>query len=458
MAGMDTNPFARPYRVLTVGMVALVSLIAFEAVAVTTVMPTVARALHGLPLYALAFGGALAAGIVGLVVGGAQSDRRGPIRPLWIGTACFVAGLLVAGLAPQMWVLIAGRVAQGFGGGLLTVALYVVVGQVYPAALHPRVFAAFAGGWVVPVIVGPLLAGVVAQQVGWRWVFLGVVALTVPSLALVVPALGSLEHRPAAESAGSLRTTWALGTAIGAGLMYFGGQQRGLDALLLMAVALIVLAVCAPRLLPAGTFTARPGLPSVIGLRGLAGAAFLQADVFLPLMLTRERGFSPAAAGLTVTASGLAWFLGSWYQGRAGQKLAPERRLQLGLSLIAVGVVTAALCVTPAVPVWVCVAGWAVAGLGMGISYPALSALTLALSAPAEQGANSSALQLADSLLSSVVLAVGGSLFAILVSRSAPAAYLAGYATAEALALLGVMVAAFRLTKGVRLPAGSLRS
>jgi MFS family permease len=310
----------------------------------------------------------------------------------------------------------------------------------------------------VPVIVGPLLAGVVAQQVGWRWVFLGVVALTVPSLALVVPALGSVEHRPGAESTGSPRTTWAVGTAIGAGLMYVGGQQRGLNALLLMAVALVGLAVCAPRLLPAGTFAARPGLPSVIGLRGLAGAAFIQADVFLPLMLTRERGFSPAAAGLTVTASGLAWFLGSWFQGRAGQKLAPERRLQIGLSLIAAGIVTAALCVAPAVPVPVCVAGWAIAGLGMGITYPALSALTLALSRPAEQGANSSALQLADSLLSSVVLAVGGSLFAILVTRSAPAAYLAGYATAEALALLGVLVAAFRLTRGVPLPAGSLRS
>lgn len=455
---MNTNPFARPYRALTVGMVALVSLTAFEAVAVTTVMPTVARALHGLALYALAFGGALAAGIVGLVVGGAQSDRKGPVRPLWIGTGCFVAGLLISGLAPQMWVLIVGRVTMGFGGGLLTVALYVVVGHVYPAALHPRVFAAFAGGWVVPVIVGPLLAGLVAQHAGWRWVFLGVVALTVPSLALVVPALGAVQPRPGAEVTRSSSTKWAVGTAIGAGLLYVGGQQGGLNAALLMAAAIVVLVVCAPKLLPAGTFAARPGLPSVIGLRGLAGAAFVQADVFLPLMLTRERGFSPSEAGLTVTASGLAWFLGSWFQGRAGQKIAPERRLQLGLALIAVGVVTAALCVAPAVPVWVCVVGWGAGGLGMGIIYPTLSTLTLALSPPAEQGANSSALQLADFLLSSAVLAVGGSLFALLVARSAPAAYLAGYGTAELLALVGVLVAAFRLTAGEPLPAGSLRS
>jgi hypothetical protein len=110
------------------------------------------------------------------------------------------------------------------------------------------------------------------------------------------------------------------------------------------------------------------------------------------------------------------------------------------------------------VPVWVCVVGWGAGGLGMGIIYPTLSTLTLALSPPAEQGANSSALQLADFLLSSAVLAVGGSLFALLVARSAPAAYLAGYGTAELLALVGVLVAAFRLTAGEPLPAGSLRS
>ncbi|MGC9667800.1 MFS transporter [Planosporangium sp. 12N6] len=449
---MKNGPLVRPYRSLTVGMVTLVSVVAFEAVAVTTAMPTVARALHGLPLYALAFGGALAAGVVGMVISGGWSDAKGPAAPVWTGVATFVAGLVICGTAPTMATLVVGRVIQGFGGGLVAVALYVVVGRAYPPDLHPRVFSAFAGAWVVPSVAGPSLAGLIVEQVGWRWVFLGTVLLTVPAVLLVRPGLRAMadpgttaDPRPSSRPAGAAghvgRAGWALGAAVSMGLLHLGGQQRGVGAIGLIGLALAGLAAFTPRLLPRGTFSARPGLPSVVLLRGLAGAAFIQADVFLPLMLSRERGFSPWAAGLTLTIGGVSWFAGSWYQGRRGQRLAVHP-LRVGLTLIATGVATAAACVVPAVPVWLCVAGWALAGFGMGLSYPTMSGLTLSLSAPAEQGVNSSALQLSDSLFSTTILAVGGTLFAFWVSTSPPAAYLSGFLIAEALALLGVLVAA----------------
>jgi MFS family permease len=452
---------------LTIGMVTLVSLVAFEAVAVTTAMPTVTKALNGLALYGLAFGGALAAGVVGMVVSGGWSDAKGPAAPVWAGLGAFGAGLLVAGLAPTMGALVAGRIAQGFGGGLVAVALYVVVGRVYPERLHPRLFAAFAGAWVVPSVAGPSVSGLIVEHAGWRWVFLGVVLVSVPAVLLVRPALRGLS----APSTGSERAFrrarfgpigLALGAAVSVGLLHVGGQRfrdqhpggenlggehigglaDGILGLGLIGVALAGLVVFAPRLLPRGAFAARSGLPSVVLLRGLAGAAFMQADVFLPLMLSRERGFSPSAAGLTLTVGGVAWFAGSWYQGRWGQRLAPALRLRIGLALIAAGITTAALCVAPAVPVAVCVAGWALGGLGMGISYPTMSALTLRLSAPGTQGANSSALQLSDSLFSTTMLAIGGTLFAAWVPSSPTAAYLSGYVIAGALALTGVVLAA----------------
>jgi MFS family permease len=457
---------------LTIGMVTLVSLVAFEAVAVTTAMPTVTKALNGLALYGLAFGGALAAGVVGMVVSGGWSDAKGPAAPMWAGLGAFAAGLLVAGLAPTMGALVAGRIAQGFGGGLVAVALYVVVGRVYPERLHPRLFAAFAGAWVVPSVAGPSVSGLIVEHAGWRWVFLGVVLVSIPAVLLVRPALRGLS----APSTGSERAFrrarfgpigLALGAAVSVGLLHVGGQRfrdqhpggenlggenlggehigglaDGILGLGLIGVALAGLVVFTPRLLPRGAFAARSGLPSVVLLRGLAGAAFMQADVFLPLMLSRERGFSPSAAGLTLTVGGVAWFAGSWYQGRWGQRLAPALRLRIGLALIAAGITTAALCVAPAVPVAVCVAGWALGGLGMGISYPTMSALTLRLSAPGTQGANSSALQLSDSLFSTTMLAIGGTLFAAWVPSSPTAAYLSGYVIAGALALTGVVLAA----------------
>lgn len=198
MAGMAavTDPplvaltlFSRSLRATSIGAIALVSLVAFEALAVTTAMPAVARELDGVGLYALAFSAALATSVVGIVAAGAISDTRGPARPLLLGVGWFIAGLLVCGLAPAMWVVVAGRLLQGFGAGLTSVSLYVVVARLYPAQLHPRVFAAFAGAWVVPAIVGPAIAGLVVEHAGWRWVFLAVPALAVLATALLWPAL-----------------------------------------------------------------------------------------------------------------------------------------------------------------------------------------------------------------------------------------------------------------------------
>lgn len=434
---------APAYRTLTVGTLALASLVAFEYLAVTTAMPSVARALDGLSLYALAFGGSLAAGVVGMVAGGIWSDARGPALSVWHGVGWFVTGLVISGFAPAMSVLVVGRIVQGFGGGLLSVALYVVVGRCYPRELHPRIFGAFAGAWVVPSIVGPALTGVVVTTIGWRWVFLAIPFLAVPAALLVHPALGRMVVEP--DGAGRVlsgttrRILWALGAASSACLLHYGGQQRGLVALLLLAIGLVGVVFFAPKLLPGGTFAARRGLPAVIALRGIASAAFFQAEIFVPLLLSRERGLSPAMAGLVLTIGALTWSTGSWYQGRDGQPFATTRLLQIGMGLLASGIATVALVVVPSVPTQIALVGWGVAGLGMGVVFPTLSVLTLELSLPGEQGANSSALQLCDSLFAAAVLALGGSLFAALVLEAPTTAYVVSFSIAVALGLVGIL-------------------
>lgn len=243
-----TGTLAPPYRALTVGMLVLVALIAFEAIAVTTAMPTVVESLDGLKLYGLAFGGTMAAGIVGTTVGGGWADARGPAAPLWAGIAGFVAGLLLAGFAPTMELLIAGRVVQGFGGGLATVALYVVVGQVYPEELHSKVFAAFAGAWLLPSLAGPAIAGFLVSLAGWRWVFLAVAFPTIVAALMVRPHMKGLDSYEGDGSKQGGRVLLALGVAAGAVMLHFGGQLHGVQAYLLMGVALASLAATAPRL------------------------------------------------------------------------------------------------------------------------------------------------------------------------------------------------------------------
>jgi MFS family permease len=115
--------------------------------------------------------------------------------------------------------------------------------------------------------------------------------------------------------------------------------------------------------------------------------------------------------------------------------------LRAGLALIMLGIAGVASGVSLAVPVPVAVAGWIVAGLGMGVTNPTLSVLTLELSPPAQQGANSSALQLSDALFTATVLALGGSLLAAFLQRAPDAAYLGGFGVTATLALAGVLLA-----------------
>ncbi|MFC0006626.1 MFS transporter [Micromonospora siamensis] len=429
-------------RAMTVGIVALVSLLAFEALAVGTAMPTVARSLDGIGGYALAFGGPFASGVVGMVASGVWCDARGPRAAMWSGLVCFVAGLLLAGSATAMGTLVAGRVVQGFGSGLLSVALYVVVGLAYPESLRRKVFAAFAAAWVVPSLVGPVLAGLIVEHLGWRWVFLAVPLVAVPAVLLIQPGLRALgtmaRRRPPAGSVG--RLGWACGAGVSAALLHHGGQQHGATAVALVVLALAGLLACVPHLLPAGFLRAGRGLPTVVGLRALAAAAFAGAEVVIPLMLSRERGLTPTGAGLALTVGALSWSVGSWMQGRLPAPGSTATLPRAGLACVAVGTAGMASVLVPAVPVPLGVSAWAVAGLGMGLLFPSLSVLTLGLSAPGEEGRNSSSLQLGDSLASATVLALVGALLGA-GTAPGPAGYAATLAVAAGCALIGVLLA-----------------
>ncbi|MEV6106936.1 MFS transporter [Streptomyces sp. NPDC051940] len=419
----ETGILGRPHRALTLGIVTVVLLIAFEATAVGTAMPAAAKALDGVALYAFAFSAYFTTALLAMVVSGQWCDRAGPLRPLAAGIACFVAGLLISGTATEMWVFIIGRAVQGFGGGLDIVALYVVVSRAYPERLRPAVLAAFAASWVVPSVVGPLAAGSVTEHLGWRWVFLGIPPLVVLPLMVALPAIRRTADGPvdpgAVPAADGRRIRLAFGIAAGAGLLQYAGQDvRWLSlAPALLGVALLIPAV--RGLLPRGTYLAARGLPTVILMRGIAAGSFIAAESFIPLMLVTQRGLSVTAAGMSMAVGGAAWAFGSWVQARPRLERHRERLVRLGMCLTAAAIASAPLALVSAVPPLPLIAGaWLFGCFGMGLVISATSVLLLKLSAPEEAGSNSAALQLSDSLSNVVLLAVAGVVFAALGGAS----------------------------------------
>lgn len=434
--------FSRGRAGASIGAVALVSLLAFEAMAVAAAMPAIAAALHGIGLYALAFGGMLATSVFGMVLAGRSCDRHGPRRATAAGLVVFSAGLLLAGFAGHMGWLVAGRIVQGLGGGMLGVALYVGMGQVVPQRLHPRLFAMMAAAWVLPGLFGPLLAAWLVDQWGWRAVFLVVAAAVPLAAALLLPAFARLPTAPGARRMpADQRIGWAALGAAGALLLHAASQAgSALLTLPVLVLGLVAATAAARHLLPRGSLAAAPGLPAVIVLRGLLAAAFASAEVFVPLLLTRERGWSLAEAGLTLSAGAVLWSAGSAVQARIERAQHRRRGLQAGFVAVTIGIALAAAPLFTGVPTGVLVAGWSLAGFGIGLAFPMLSVLTLGLSEPDEQGRNASALQLGDALCSSAVLAVAGALFAAAGERG-PLGYGLVLGLAALLALAGAGLA-----------------
>ncbi|MEU7582766.1 MFS transporter [Streptomyces sp. NPDC041068] len=448
----------KPYRALSIGIVSVVLLIAFEATAVGTAMPVAARELDGVSLYAFAFSGYFTTSLFGMVLSGQWADRRGPLGPLAAGISLFAAGLLLSGTAGAMWLFILGRAVQGLGGGLVIVSLYVIVSRAYPEHLRPSIMAAFAASWVVPSVVGPLVSGTVTEHLGWRWVFVGIPALVAAPLALALPqirrtASGPVDPDAPVAAFDRRRIRLALGISLGAGLLQYAGQDLRWLSLLPAVVGGALLVPSVLGLLPRGTYRAARGLPSVVLLRGVAAGSFIAAESFVPLMLVTQRGLSPTMAGLSLAVGGATWALGSYVQSRPRMEPYRGRLVAAGMVLVALAIAAAPTVLVEAVPVWIVAVAWAFGCFGMGMVIASTSVLLLRLSPPEDAGSNSAALQISDGLSNVILLAVGGAAFAALgggtvgathgageAAGSHPAAFVAVFLPMAAVALVGAWV------------------
>jgi MFS family permease len=434
--------FDRAHRLTSAGLLMLVTFVAFESMAVATAMPTAVAELDGLAWYGWPFSAFLVASVVGMVVGGDVGDRSGPRAALLSGVGVFAAGLLVAGLAGNMALFVAARALQGVGAGAIAVSLYVVAGQAYEPALRPRLFGAISAAWVLPALIGPLVAGLVTAHASWRLVFLGLLPLIAVGLALVLPAVRRLAAPEAGAAADPARRWWAVLAGTGIGALQYAGQRLDLPAVGIALLGAVLLAAGLRALLPPGTVRARPGLPAVVGARGLLAGAFFGMDALLPLALTQLHGYGPAAAGVPLTAGALGWAAASQLQGRRPD-LPRVVLLRTGFVLLAAGLAATAWIAVPGVGGWPAYLSWGVAGLGMGLGMPSVGVLLLDQSPEHRRGADSAAFQIADVTGSALTVGVVGILVAATTASllALPAAVLAAIAVLTVLALLGALVA-----------------
>ena len=154
-AAARPSVFDRNRRALTLGLVLTVTMVGFEALAVSTALPRIQEELRGLALYGWVSAAYLLGQLIGIPAAGLLADRRSLALPFGGGLVLFAAGLAIAGAAPAMEILVLARLLQGIGGGAIPAIAYVASGRAYPPELRPRVFAIMSTAWVLPGLIGP---------------------------------------------------------------------------------------------------------------------------------------------------------------------------------------------------------------------------------------------------------------------------------------------------------------
>lgn len=392
------SPQRRP---LTLGLVLTITLVAAEALAVSTAMPIVARDLGGHELYGLVFSAFMVGSLLGIVAAGTLIDARGVVLPFVIGLGLFAAGLAIAGAAVSMPMLIGARFIQGIGGGAIPPIAFVAIGRSLPEHLRPRMFATMSTAWVLPGVLGPAVAGIVAETFSWRWIFLGLLPLLAVSGTMAYRGLRGLADAAPGARGSSGGTRIRDGLLVGAGVAILTAGLAADTPVPIFGAGAVGLALTLwafHRLAPPGTLRAARGYPTAVLLRGFVTFAFFAIDAYVALLLVEVRGWSAAGAGIALTAATVSWTAGSWTQARLSARFAHEWFVRIGFPIVAIGIALLGLILIPEVPAWLAVPIFALGGYGMGLTYAQFALIVLRDVPHDSQGEVTAGLTLSDAL------------------------------------------------------------
>ncbi|MFQ6325862.1 MFS transporter [Nocardia sp. CWNU-33] len=400
------------------------ALYAISSYVTASLLPTAIGEIGGARYLAWATTVFVVASIVSSTLVGAMLAARGPVGSYLTGFGLFSIGTVICTVSPSMSLLLVGRAVQGLGGGLLMGLGYAVIHQAYPAALRARAAALVSAMWGVGTFVGPALGGVFAQLGPWRLAFACLAVLTVSVGAIVPIALRGTGRSGHAQRIPAVSLTLLMAAAAlvsVAGVLPRGGWTAAgvVAALLVVAGFLAWERRAAVTVLPRLTFVKRSPLRWIY-LTMVAVAIGISLENFVPLFAQELGELAPLAAGFVGAAASLGWTLAQVLSAGAQRPSTVDRLRLAGPVVLTVGLTLSALTQIrhaglSTLLVWVlCMM---IAGAGIGLAWPHLSAAVMASSPDPAEAQQAAA---AIGTVQLIATAFGAAISGVLVNLGEP--------------------------------------
>jgi len=417
MSEKNEGIFDSKYRALTIGVILAVTTVAFEGLAITTIAPNLAQKLNGFHLYGWIFTAFLLAQIIGTMVIGQRINKNGVFAVFLVSNLLFVAGIVLAATSVNMFMLIIGRVFQGFGAGAIITCVYYSITLGYPDYLRTKILAMFSSAYILPALIGPYIAGLISELISWRFVFWLVIPLIGLAVVLTLSAFREFSVIEKGSTSGS-KEIYAVLLAIGTGILLAGlGTITEWKGIVLSFIGIVTMIQPLRKLLPGGTFMATRGLPATLATRGLFVACYFATESYVVLALTEVKKLSADLAGLVVAAGALSWSTAAWLQSRldtkdrgSGRKI----RVTIGVCLMLIGVAAVILAVSlPMGGIVLAILSQILTGFGIGLAHPTTGAIALQHANVGEEGEVSASIQFTDAFSPGLSIGLGGAFLAI---------------------------------------------
>ena len=365
----------RQFFAATAAVMMTILLGALDQTIVSVALPSIARQLGGFEWMAWVISGYLIAATVVTPLYGKFSDLFGRRRVLGTAIVIFVLASVACALARSMPQLVIARVLQGVGGGGLIALAQSVVADVVPLRDRGRYQSYISIVWVVASMLGPVVGGVLTEQLSWPWIFWINLPLGLIALVLVETSLRALPvHRGAAriDGLGALLLLAGLTAAL-VPITRVGQGGAWFDAFNLAGWALAALLLFGfnrqqrrhPEPIVPIALLANPVVVACCGMLFLLFFNFIALSVLVPLRVQMVAGLNATDAALHLLpmtlAVPIAAFIGGRWLARTGRSRPPQ---QLGVALVPIALLGLSFAPTtgPAA-----VLGLVAVGLGMGL-------------------------------------------------------------------------------------------
>jgi len=170
----SSNEFKPGWRLILafVSLSFVTLMVALDATSISVALPIMAKSLGGTAIEAFWAGTSflLTSTVFQPALGNFSSIfGRKPI--IYISLTIFGVGAIIAALAKNFGVILAGRSIQGIGGGGVITLTEIMVTDLVPLRERGKWFSFISAMWALGTVVGPLLGGGFSQNVDWTWIF-----------------------------------------------------------------------------------------------------------------------------------------------------------------------------------------------------------------------------------------------------------------------------------------------